>query len=75
MNLLKIVGGLIMVFGASITLVSPFILLIGIGMLEIPPDTLSGIEITQLSGLIMAVVVFIVGYIIVVIGKILWERE
>ena len=37
--------------------------------------TLSEIEITQLSGLIMAVVVFIVGYIIVVVGKILWERE
>ena len=75
MKLLKIVGGLIMVFGASITLVSPFILLIGLGMLEIPPDTLSGIEITQLFGLIMAVVVFIVGYIIVVVGKILWELE
>ncbi len=75
MKLLKIIGGLIVVFGACITLATPFILLIGFGMLDIPPDTLPGIEITQFSGLITAVVVFIVGAIIAVIGKFLWERE
>jgi len=75
MKLLKIIGGIIIIFGASITLVSPFILLIGFGMLDLPPNTLSGIEISQLSGLIMAGVVFIVGAVIAIIGKSLWEKE
>ena len=75
MKLLKILGGLIIIFGGSITLTTPFILLVGFGMLDIPPDTLPGIEITLFSALLLAVVVFIFGYIIVVIGKVLWERE
>jgi len=75
MNLLKIVGGLIIVLGASITLVSPLILIIGLGMLENVPNTLFGYELTQFTGIVMAGVVFIVGAIIVLVGKVLWERE
>ncbi len=75
MNLIKIVGGLIIVFGASITLVSPFILLIGLGMFEDIPNTLLGFELTQFTGIVIAGVVFIVGAIIVLVGKVLWERE
>lgn len=75
MKLIKVIGGIIIIFGACITLVSPLILLIGFGMLEIPPDTLSGIEISQLSGIIMAGIVFIVGAFIAIIGKFLWERK
>jgi hypothetical protein len=75
MKLVNILGGLLMIFGGSITLTTPFILLVGFGMLDIPPDILPGIEITLFSALLVAVVVFIVGYIIVVIGKLLWERE
>ncbi len=75
MNLIKIVGGLIVIFGACITLVSPLILLIGLGMVDNIPNTLLGIELTQFTGIVMAGVVFIVGAIIVLVGKGLWERE
>lgn len=75
MNLIKIVGGLIVIFGACITLVSPLILLIGLGMVENIPNNLLGFELTQFTGIVMAGVVFIVGAIIVLVGKSLWERE
>ncbi|MFX1283476.1 MAG: hypothetical protein ACFFB5_07470 [Promethearchaeota archaeon] len=75
MNLLKIVGGLIIILGACITLISPFILLVGLGMLENTSDTFLGFEITQFTGIVLAGVVFIVGAIIVLIGKGLWGRE
>ena len=75
MNLLKLVGGLIIIFGASITLVSPLILLIGLGMLETVPNTFLGFELTQFTGIVITGVVFIAGAIIVFIGKVLWERD
>lgn len=75
MNLLKIVGGLIVILGACITLVSPLILLIGIGMLENVSNNFLGIELTQFTGIVIAGVVFIVGAIIALVGKVLWERD
>ena len=75
MNFLKLVGGLIIICGASITLVSPLILIIGLGMLENVPNTILGYELTQFTGIVVAGVIFIVGAIIVLVGKVLWERE
>ncbi|MFW9904343.1 MAG: hypothetical protein ACFFFH_08435 [Candidatus Thorarchaeota archaeon] len=75
MNFLKIIGGLIIILGACITLASPLILFLGLGMLENTPNSLFGFELTQFSGIVMAGVVFIIGAIIVLVGKVLWERE
>ena len=75
MKILKIVGGLIAIIGACITLTSPFLLLIGIGTIEIDPDTFSGIDLTETTGIILAVIAFIIGAIIAIFGKILWDRD
>ncbi len=75
MKILKIFGGIIIVIGACITLLSPFLLLIGLGMLDFTSDLPFGIELTEITGIVYAAVVFIVGAVIALLGKVLWERD
>lgn len=75
MGLLKIIGGVIVFIGACITLTSPFILLIGLGMLGDDFNTILGVNLTQTAGIVTAVVVFVIGAIVAVVGKVIMERD